>query len=124
VELHQYLNSDLQDVPEAPPLDLNAILSSSPTSKSERRRSLPTTMSMLSLSSVFTITSPQHEITEFQLRRRKAAKLTQFFGVDYRDLIQDVLESIEKGVDEDRNRGTLKPSEADVRSPFITMLYL
>ena len=63
---------------------------------------------------MFTATSPKHETTDFQLRRRRAAKLTQFFGVDYRDLIKDVLESIEKGVDEEQKRGTLKPGEAEV----------
>jgi predicted secreted protein len=54
------------------------------------------------------------ESTDFQLRRRKAAKLTQFFGVDYKQIIADVLESIEKGVEEDRKRGTLQPEEVEV----------
>ncbi|KAJ7240904.1 hypothetical protein C8J57DRAFT_987141, partial [Mycena rebaudengoi] len=49
----------------------------------------------------------------FQARRRRAAKLTQFFGVDYRDLIEDVLESIEHGLDAGRMRGTLGPDKAE-----------
>ncbi|KAJ7231816.1 hypothetical protein C8J57DRAFT_1091564, partial [Mycena rebaudengoi] len=50
----------------------------------------------------------------FQARRWRAAKLTQFFGVDYRDLIEDVLESIEHGLDAGRTRGTLGPDKAEV----------
>jgi hypothetical protein len=72
---------------------------------------------------MFSVTSPT-EVTEFELRRRKAAKLTQFFGVDYRDLIEDVLESIEKGVGEERRRGALKPSEADVRPTTRSTFFL
>lgn len=68
----------------------------------------------MSLASEYSITISKPEITEFELRRRKAAKLAQFFGVDYRDLIKDVLESIEKGVEEERKRGTLQPDEAEV----------
>ncbi|KAG2149522.1 hypothetical protein BD769DRAFT_1624162 [Suillus cothurnatus] len=51
--------------------------------------------------------------SDFQLRRRRAAKLTHFFGVDYRELIHDILESIEKGVEEERKRGTLRPEEVE-----------
>ncbi|KAF7337630.1 hypothetical protein MSAN_02236300 [Mycena sanguinolenta] len=50
---------------------------------------------------------------DFQARRRRAAKLTQFFGVDYRELIDDVLESIEHGLDAERKRGTLNAVEAE-----------
>ncbi|KAG1757094.1 hypothetical protein EDB19DRAFT_1623063 [Suillus lakei] len=53
------------------------------------------------------------ESSDFQLRRRRAAKLTHFFGVDYRELIHDILESIEKGVEEERKRGTLRPEEVE-----------
>jgi hypothetical protein len=34
--------------------------------------------------------------------------------VDYRDLIEDVLESIEHGLDAGRMRGTLGPDKAEV----------
>lgn len=111
-ELHLYLNeaepspvdeqTPTEDhMPERPP--------------SERRHSLPARPSMTSLSSEFdNISSPKPEVvTDFQLRRRRAAKLTQFFGVDYRDLIQDVLDSIENGLEHERRRGTLRPEEAD-----------
>lgn len=48
------------------------------------------------------------------MRRRRAAKLTQFFGVDYRDLVNEVFESLEMGLEEERGRGTLQPEEAAV----------
>jgi hypothetical protein len=48
--------------------------------------------------------------------------------VDYRDLIEDVLESIEHGLDAERKRGTLNHDEAEVRrrrfSVFFGMLTL
>jgi hypothetical protein len=50
----------------------------------------------------------------FQARRRQAAKLTHFFGVDYRDLIGDILESIERYVEEESHRGSLRPEEIQV----------
>ncbi|KAJ7733564.1 hypothetical protein DFH07DRAFT_754809 [Mycena maculata] len=127
-ELHQYLNED--------------------ATKAARRRSLPARTSMASLASVASTlsisstasinsTSGLSTITtdttatahpdatgaggkEFQARRRRAAKLTQFFGVDYRDLIDDVLESIEHGLDAERKRGSLNPAEAEVSFFFIT----
>lgn len=68
---------------------------------------------MTSLSSEF-LASPK--ASRFQLRRRTAAKLTNFFGVDYRELIRDILESIEKGVEEERKEGTLQPQEVEVSS--------
>ncbi|KAI0035118.1 hypothetical protein K488DRAFT_23451, partial [Vararia minispora EC-137] len=52
------------------------------------------------------------EMQSFQLRRRRAAKLTSFFGVDYRDLIGEIIESIEEDVQEAGRRGGLKPDEA------------
>ncbi len=84
------------------------------TIRSERRRSLPTRSSTVSLASQFSLGSPSPERTSFQARRRQAAKLTHFFGVDYRDLIGDVLESIERYVEEERHRGTLHPEEVQV----------
>ena len=123
-ELHQYLNNS--DPPSTPPLqDFTRVKdrSASITSiKSERRHSLPARTSVLSLVSEYSISSPKPEITDFQLRRRRAAKLTQFFGVDYRDLIRDVLDSIENGLEHERKRGTLKPEEVDVRCSFAFRL--
>jgi hypothetical protein len=50
----------------------------------------------------------------FQARRRQAAKLTHFFGVEYRDLIGNILESIERYVEEESHRGSLRPEEIQV----------
>jgi hypothetical protein len=80
--------------------------------RTERRRSLPTRSSNLSLASQFNLSSPSSsEMASFQARRRQAAKLTHFFGVDYRDLIGDILESIEHDVQEESHRGSLRPEE-------------
>ncbi|CAA7264761.1 unnamed protein product [Cyclocybe aegerita] len=104
---------------------------SSASLKSERRRSLPARTSLISLASLAslssitsdltttsieptsasTVSTPKADVSSFQLRRRRAAKLTQFFGVDYRELISDVLESIENGVQAERQRGTLREEE-------------
>lgn len=114
VELHQYLNAGSEEDahPASPGLDRQQ--STSASIRSARRRSLPTRGSIGSLHSEYSLTSPKPEVTEFQLRRRRAAKLTQFFGVDYRLLIHDVLDSIESGVQEERKRGTLNPDEFEV----------
>lgn len=120
-ELHEYLNSnDISATPFAaskPPLEQtkNDRRSSTASSKSERRRSLPTRTSLISLSSEYNVSlTPKPEATDFQIRRRRAAKLTQFFGVDYRELIRDVLESIESGLEHERKRGTLNSDEVEV----------
>lgn len=120
-ELHEYLNSNGNESP-SPPLKEFILTRDRRTSiasiKSERRRSLPTRTSMSSLASEYsisaTLASPKPEVTDFQLRRRRAAKLTNFFGVDYRDLIRDVLDSIENGLEHERKRGTINPEEAEV----------
>jgi hypothetical protein len=65
------------------------------------------------------VLTPKPGATDFQLRRRRAAKLTHFFGVDYRQIMTDILESIEKGVEEERRRGTLQAEEVEVRFSFL-----
>jgi hypothetical protein len=60
------------------------------------------------------VASTPPEEKAFQLRRRRAAKLTQFFGVDYRELMNEVFESLEMGLEEEGGRGTLKPEEVQV----------
>ncbi|KAH9486358.1 hypothetical protein JR316_0000422 [Psilocybe cubensis] len=116
-ELHDYLNNTDTPTPKADEdfstrLDRRASIAS--TIKSERRRSLPARTSMISLAgSEYSVTTPKAEITTFQLRRRRAAKLTQFFGVNYRELINDVLESIESGVEHEQRRGTLRAEEVE-----------
>ena len=80
-----------------------------------RRRSLPVLSSRISLNSEYSVAAPEtNDDTGFQERRRKAAKLTQFFGVDYRELINDVLQSIEHGVKNEHKSGTLRAEEAEV----------
>ncbi|ETW86815.1 hypothetical protein HETIRDRAFT_447475 [Heterobasidion irregulare TC 32-1] len=79
--------------------------------RAERRRSLPVRTSTLSLASQYTLASPEPEMVSFQARRRRAAKLTSFFGVDYRDLVGEILDSIEHGLQEDGSRGSLQPEE-------------
>ncbi|KAG6911339.1 hypothetical protein DXG01_001010 [Tephrocybe rancida] len=123
-ELHEYLNSGDMTVP--PPLQpfsrtptqttptlTDRRLSNASSIKSERRRSLPARTSMISVSSEYSVSTPRPEATDFQARRRRAAKLTQFFGVDYRELISDVLESLETGLEHERKRGTLNPEEVE-----------
>ena len=111
-ELHDYLSGNTP--PDTPQAEF-AVLSATP--RAERRRSLPSRTSMVSMVSIseFSIISPDADETTFQQRRRKAAKLTQFFGVNYRDVMNEILESIEKGLEEERRKGTLKPSEVQVR---------
>ena len=91
-------------------------VSMSNTSFFGRRRSLPVLSSRISLDSEFNAAAPEtNDVAGFQERRRKAAKLTQFFGVDYRELINDVLQSIEHGVKNEHKSGTLLAEEAEVR---------
>ena len=94
------------------------------TIRSERRRSLPTRSSTVSLASQFSLGSPSPERTSFQARRRRAAKLTHFFGVDYRDLIGDILENIERYVQEESHRGALRPDEIQVCQSCLRMIVL
>lgn len=114
LELHQYLNGGesveitLQDLSR--PTERRI---SNASIRSERRRSLPARTSMISLASEYSITSPKPEATDFQLRRRRAAKLTQFFGVDYRELVMDVLDSIESSLENEREGGTLRAEQLE-----------
>ncbi|KDQ63042.1 hypothetical protein JAAARDRAFT_29034 [Jaapia argillacea MUCL 33604] len=111
-QLHEYLNGEraLPPIGRESEEDLDQPTNSSSV-QLERRRSLPSRPSIVSLSSEFNSVPPSPEMTEFQLRRRKAAKLTSFFGVDYRDVIGDLLESIEKGVEEESGKGNLNADE-------------
>jgi hypothetical protein len=89
-------------------------LSNASSVKPERRRSLPARTSMTSVASEFSVTNSKPDVSDFQVRRRRAAKLTQFFGVNYRELINDVLESLETGLELERRRGTLRAEEVEV----------
>lgn len=114
-ELHRFLHGDVVESPtdDQPLLASHRLSTSTYSHKSDRRRSLPTRTSIVSISNDM-IPPNRPEASDFQIRRRRAAKLTSFFGVDYRELIHDILESIEKGVEEERKRGTLRPEEVDV----------
>lgn len=118
VELHRFLHGEVDESPseeEVLEVPVNPCCVSNASSlKSERRHSLPSNASTISLSSEF---HAPPKTSRFQIRRRKVAKLAHFFGVDYRELIHDILESIEKGVEEERNYGTLQPQEAEVSIP-------
>lgn len=97
MELHEYLNSDAPDSagargsspppefapgPPAAPTEFGFLApGGAPTSRAERRRSLPVRTSLSSLRSEYSAAAPAPETTAFEKRRRKAAKLTQFFGV-------------------------------------------
>lgn len=84
--------------------------------------SLSSEYSIASISSVNTYISSQPEdSTTFQNRRRRAAKLTQFFGVDYRDLMSEILDKIQRGVEEESGRGGLEPDEVQVRIDYFCM---
>jgi hypothetical protein len=116
-QLHEYLNySDMAISPRLQDFSRESErrLSSASSIKSERRHSLPTNTSSLSLVDEYCTTTPRPVVMDFQARRRRATKLTQFFGVDYRELISDVLESIESGLEFERRHGTLNPDEAEV----------
>ena len=107
------------------------------TPKALRRRSLPTRASMTSIRSEYSVASmassivpPAPEENSFQARRKRAAKLTQFFGVDYRDLMSEILDDLENGLREEDRRGTLQPDEVQVRCClgaslcFLLLLFL
>lgn len=87
--------------------------------RDERRRSLPLCPSISSMHSEYSITNPPAEISTFEQKRRRAAKLTNFFGVSHRDIMSDILESIESGVAEERGRGNLNQAQADVCLAFV-----
>ncbi|KAJ2923857.1 hypothetical protein H1R20_g13237, partial [Candolleomyces eurysporus] len=125
VELHHYLNN-----PDHATTTHDDVLSSTrpferrpsdaASIRTERRHSLPVQSSAESintLASEHTVApgdapaTPKPELTDFQMRRRRAAKLTQFFGVQYRELINDVLDSLEHGLEHEQKRGTLQAGE-------------
>ncbi|PIL31509.1 hypothetical protein GSI_06211 [Ganoderma sinense ZZ0214-1] len=94
------------------------------TPRPERRRSLPSRVSVSSFSSEISALAspPLPDEASFQQRRRRAAKLTHFFGVDYRHLMTEILESIERGLEEERGKGTLRPDEVkDLQQKLVTL---
>jgi hypothetical protein len=121
-ELHEYINADQAITPSerrGREFDYRSERSKKSSLREERRRSLPHQPSLSSLASQYAATENETETTTFTIRRRRAAKLSQFFGVSYRDLFGDVLESIQTGVLEDGGRGTLNPDEVKVCTPIL-----
>jgi hypothetical protein len=133
--LHDFLHADDDDNSDSVKrkVDDNDYDSSEPDTPSisalaapilnERRRSLPSYPSTTSLRSECSITNPP-EVSMFEQKRRRAAKLTNFFGVSHRDIMDDILESIETGVEEDAGSGTLNQAQADVRPPPFPLLFV
>ena len=123
-ELHSILTNDQSSSDGSTPVprDDDNDGDDARTIRSERRRSLPTRSSTVSLASQFSLGSPSPDRTSFQARRRRAAKLTHFFGVDYRELIGDILESIERYVQEESHRGNLHPEEIQVCRSWLRMM--
>ena len=117
-ELHEYINTDEHRSRNS---DYRSERSMKATLREEKRRSLPQQSSSASLASQYAAGENRPETTTFAVRRRRAAKLSQFFGVSYRDLFGDVLESLEVGVREDGGRGTLNPDEVQVSSLIVQL---
>ncbi|KZV93502.1 hypothetical protein EXIGLDRAFT_673965 [Exidia glandulosa HHB12029] len=104
MELFDYVNEGSSDE-EAQ----RAATGGSPSTPSERRRSLPPA-ARSSAASVLSV-MPAPDPRGFGARRRRAAKLAQFFGVSYRDLFGEVLDSIEMGVRDEATKGSMQPDE-------------
>jgi hypothetical protein len=71
---------------------------------------------MISLDSEysFALPPPIPQASSFQQRRKRAAKLTHFFGVDYRELFDDVLETLENDMQLGQSEGVLRAEEVEV----------
>lgn len=120
VELHEYINEDLTPVASQDKLDWD----SRSSVRSARRRSLPSRASTMSLASQYTLTEAKTEVTPFEVRRRRAAKLSHFFGVSYRNLFGEVLDSIEMGVREEEGKGSLNAEEAKVCFSVLFVVHI
>lgn len=130
-ELHQVLRGDLATaVPRDRSLDEKDD-AARPTPSGhpippghDRLCSLPARTSIISLDSEYSIgTQPMPDATSFQQRRKRAAKLTHFFGVDYRELFDDVLDRIESNMQLGQRDGRLHAAEAEV-SCLAFVLYI
>ena len=97
----------------------------SPTSGLFRQSSRPSRISIVSVSSVSSASSLLTLTPEpmgFQARRKRAAKLTHFFGASYRDLFGEVLEKLEIGFLEEAKEGGLSSEEVAVCPKFILLV--
>jgi hypothetical protein len=107
--------SEEGDSPTTPTCSGHRSSISSHSPRSERRGSLQAT-SMISLDSECSTAIPSPQTSSFQQRRKRAAKLMQFFGVDYRELFDDVLESIESDMQLGQRDHMLRAEEVEVSS--------
>jgi hypothetical protein len=111
-DLHAVLDSDEEEDGD-PDLQSSALL----TGPIDKQGMLQPRASMASINSVAT-TSTFATLTPdpmaFQARRRRAAKLAQFFGASYRDLFGEVLVRIERGMLEEACTGQISEEEIKV----------
>ncbi|KAH7107120.1 hypothetical protein BKA62DRAFT_747439 [Auriculariales sp. MPI-PUGE-AT-0066] len=108
MELVDYVN-------EASSEDDAAHAAATSSSSLDRRRSLPPARaSSSSAASVLTLDAENDEAPSngFGLRRKRAQKLANFFGVQHRELFGEVIDSIEMSVRDEASRGSLRPDEA------------
>ncbi|KAG8784289.1 hypothetical protein FRC15_003534 [Serendipita sp. 397] len=118
-ELHAVLDSEEEEEGH-----VNLDHSSLPHGNSDRHRRSPPTerehktlQPRISLASINTVATDSTYGTltpkpmDFQARRKRAAKLTHFFGATYRDLFGEVLDRIERGMLEEAAMGAMSEEE-------------
>jgi hypothetical protein len=93
----------------------------SPTSSPFRLRARLSRVSMSSISSGSSLLTLTPEPMGFQARRKRAAKLTNFFGASYRDLFGEVLERLETGFLEEAKEGSMSREEIAVRRKLVPL---
>ena len=130
-DLHAVLDSDEENEDDP---DLQPTSSQSQSAQAARstisidntttppKRVLQPRASLISINSVAT-TSTFATLTPdpmaFQARRKRAAKLAQFFGASYRDLFGEVLVRIERGMLEEARAGQISEEEVRVSREVI-----
>jgi hypothetical protein len=120
-ELHAVLDSDDEeeaDIENVDPNSFPALRSSTHNTRDltydkglQPRASLSSINSVATKSTFQTLTP---EPMAFQARRKRAAKLTHFFGATYRDLFGEVLDRIERGMLEEARHGEMSQDEMKV----------
>ena len=124
-ELHAVLDSDNDEEADIETVDPNSFFAprSSTThnaldlTSDKRQQTLEPRASLSSINTVATnstFLTLTPEPMAFQARRRRAAKLTHFFGATYRDLFGEVLNRIERGMLEEARHGEMSQDEMKV----------
>ncbi|KAF9513902.1 hypothetical protein BS47DRAFT_1392947 [Hydnum rufescens UP504] len=103
--------SSFSDEDENVDVRRNSNSTSSISSSRMEYQEAPPSPTRSSISSFSAVMSPPPQPNEFQRRRKRAAKLSSFFGVEYRELFTEVLNTIESEVRSDRARGSLTAAE-------------